>query len=163
MAYMYIARCRDGSYYTGSTDKDPEIRIWEHNNHEDLAARFTIKRRPIVLVYVETFERKDLAFAREKQVQGWSRAKKEALIEGRGSDLPGLSRGGDASTSSLPGLSRGGDASTSSASGRYGREDDASTSSANGRDVRGGDASTSSASGRVRVDDASTSSASGPG
>jgi len=118
MAYMYIARCRDGSYYTGSTDKDPEIRIWEHNNDEDLAARFTIKRRPIVLVYVESFERKDLAFVREKQVQGWSRAKKEALIEGRGCDLPGLSRGGDASTSSASGGDgRGGDASTSSASG----------------------------------------------
>ena len=121
MAYMYIARCRDGSYYTGSIDKDPEIRIWEHNNDEHLAARFTIKRRPIVLAYAECFDRIDMAFAREKQVQGWSRAKKEALIDGRGGDLPALSRSGrDASTSAATGqgVAEGShDASTGSATG----------------------------------------------
>jgi putative endonuclease len=93
---MYIARCRDGSYYTGSTEKDPEARVWEHNNDEALAARFTIKRRPVVLVHVEVFERIEAAFAREKQVQKWSRAKKEALIDGRFDDLVSLAR-------SLPG------------------------------------------------------------
>ncbi|HEX5857330.1 MAG TPA: GIY-YIG nuclease family protein [Microbacterium sp.] len=92
MPYMYIVRCRDGAYYTGSTLKDPEARVWEHNNDEDLAARFTIKRRPVVLVHVESFTRIDDAFAREKQVQRWSRAKKDALIDGRLGDLPGLAR-----------------------------------------------------------------------
>lgn len=92
MPFMYILRCRDGSYYTGSTDKDPELRLWEHNHDEHLAARYTIKRRPLVLVYLEEFERIDAAFAREKQVQRWSRAKKQALIDGRGHDLPALSR-----------------------------------------------------------------------
>ncbi|MGC5221995.1 GIY-YIG nuclease family protein [Micromonospora sp. DT81.3] len=104
MPYMYIVRCRDGAYYTGSTLKDPEARVWEHNHDEDYAARYTIKRRPVVLVYVESFARIDDAFRREKQVQKWSRAKKEALVEGRLDDLPGLSRaGGDASTGSATG------------------------------------------------------------
>ncbi len=102
MAYMYIARCRDGSYYVGSTVKDPEARIWEHNHDEDFAARYTIKRRPLTLVYAESFDRIDDAFRREKQVQGWSRAKKEALMDGRVDELPALAKGrqGDASAGS---------------------------------------------------------------
>ena len=92
MAFMYIVRCRDGSYYTGSTEKDPEARVWEHNHDEHLAARYTIKRRPVTLVYVEQFDRVDVAFCREKQVQNWSRAKKEALIAGRVDELEHLSR-----------------------------------------------------------------------
>jgi len=102
MPYMYMVRCRDGAYYTGSTLQDPEVRVWEHNNDEHYAARYTIKRRPVVLVYGEFFARIDDAFAREKQVQKWSRAKKEALIQGRLDDLPGLARSGrdDASRSS---------------------------------------------------------------
>ncbi|MDL9980561.1 GIY-YIG nuclease family protein [Microbacterium sp. ASV49] len=101
MPHVYILRCRDGSYYTGSTDKDPEIRVWEHNNDEHLAARYTIKRRPVVLVYLEEFEQISAAFAREKQVQNWSRAKKEALIEERGHDLPRLARSGPAASAKL--------------------------------------------------------------
>jgi putative endonuclease len=92
MAWTYILRCRDGSYYTGSTDKALEARVWEHNHDDARAANFTRKRRPVVLVYAEEFGRIEDAFHREKQLQGWSRAKKEALIQGRGADLPGLSR-----------------------------------------------------------------------
>jgi len=92
MAWAYILRCRDGSYYTGSTDKELEARIWEHNHDDVLAANFTRKRRPVELVYAESFGRIEDAFCREKQLQGWSRAKKEALIQGRGQDLPALSR-----------------------------------------------------------------------
>ena len=92
MAWMYILRCSDGSYYTGSTDKDVEARVWEHNHDDVLSARFTRERRPVTLVYAEVHDRVDTAFAREKQVQGWSRAKKEALIEDRWEDLPELSR-----------------------------------------------------------------------
>lgn len=103
MAWTYILRCRDGSFYTGSTNGDLEARVWEHNHDEQWAARFTIKRRPLVLVYAEQFKTIDAAFYREKQLQGWSRAKKIALIEGRGAELPTLSRSkssSDASTSS---------------------------------------------------------------
>jgi putative endonuclease len=43
-------------------------------------------------VYCEEYERIADAFAREKQVQGWSHKKKQALIEGRYDDLPGLAK-----------------------------------------------------------------------
>jgi putative endonuclease len=75
--YMYILRCVDDSYYTGST-KNMMIRLWQHQN--GLGAKHTAKRLPVELVYVEVFDRIDEAFWREKQVQGWSRKKKEALM-----------------------------------------------------------------------------------
>ncbi len=76
---MYILECSDGSYYTGST-KDLERRIKQHENGE--GANHTKKRLPVKLVYFEEFTRIDWAFNREKQVQGWSRKKKEALMNG---------------------------------------------------------------------------------
>ena len=77
MPYMYILECADGSYYTGST-RDLERRLWEHQN--GLGANHTSKRLPVRLVYCEECDRVDDAFYREKQVQGWSRKKKEALM-----------------------------------------------------------------------------------
>lgn len=77
MPYMYILECADGSYYTGST-KDLERRLWEHQN--GLGANHTAKRLPVKLVFCEECDRIDDAFYREKQVQGWSRKKKEALM-----------------------------------------------------------------------------------
>ncbi|CAH0259850.1 hypothetical protein SRABI76_03459 [Microbacterium oxydans] len=102
MAWTYILRCSDGSFYTGSTNGELDSRVWQHNHDDAFAANFTRKRRPVVLVYVERFDTVDAAFFREKQLQGWSRAKKIALIEERGHDLPELSkaRGRDASTGS---------------------------------------------------------------
>jgi putative endonuclease len=85
--YMYILECADGSYYTGST-RDLSRRIEEHKN--GTGANYTRDHRPVKLVYYEAYMRIDWAFYREKQVQGWSRAKKRALIEGRFSDLPNL-------------------------------------------------------------------------
>ena len=77
--YVYILECNDGSYYTGSTI-DIEKRIAEHN--EGQGANHTKKRWPVSLVYLEEFQRIDDAFNREKQIQGWSRKKKEALMKG---------------------------------------------------------------------------------
>jgi putative endonuclease len=77
MAYIYILECADGSYYTGST-KDLDRRLWQHQN--GLGANHTAKRLPVKLVYCEFFERVADAFEREKQVQGWSRKKKQALM-----------------------------------------------------------------------------------
>ncbi|MDX2399995.1 GIY-YIG nuclease family protein [Microbacterium algeriense] len=101
MAWTYILRCNNGSFYTGSTNGDLEARVWEHNHDDQLAANFT-RRRPVVLVHAEHFDTVDAAFFREKQIQGWSRRKKLALIEDRAEDLPDLSKPsvGDASTSS---------------------------------------------------------------
>jgi len=89
MAWVYIVECADKSYYTGSTI-DLERRLWEHN--EGIGANFTRKKRPVRLVFAEESESVELAFLREKQIQGWSRAKKRALIEARWDDLPKLSQ-----------------------------------------------------------------------
>jgi putative endonuclease len=74
---MYIFECADGSYYAGSTI-NLELRLTQHQNGE--GANHTKKRLPVKLVYIEEYQRIDEAFYREKQVQGWSRKKKEALI-----------------------------------------------------------------------------------
>ncbi|MBZ0106323.1 MAG: GIY-YIG nuclease family protein [Sulfuricella denitrificans] len=79
MPYMYILECADGSYYTGST-WDMEKRLWEHQNGQ--GANHTAKHLPVKLVYVEEGDRIEDAFRREKQIQGWSRKKKQALIAG---------------------------------------------------------------------------------
>ena len=89
MAHVYILKCNDGSYYVGSTI-DLERRLSQHNSGE--GAAYTRRRRPVVLMWAQQIDRIDTAFALEKQIQGWSRAKREALIEGRLQDLPALSR-----------------------------------------------------------------------
>ena len=86
---MYILRCSDDSYYTGST-KNLEKRLWEHQS--GLGTNHTKKRLPVKLVYYEEYDRVDEAFYREKQVQGWSRKKKEALINREFEKLPGLAK-----------------------------------------------------------------------
>jgi type I site-specific restriction endonuclease len=77
--YTYILHCSDNSFYTGSTT-DLKRRIEEHKSGQ--GAKFTKEHFPIKLVYYEAFERIDKAFEREKQIQGWSRTKKIALIKG---------------------------------------------------------------------------------
>jgi putative endonuclease len=79
MAWMYILQCADRSYYVGSTVA-LEQRLWQHQQGE--GSKYTACRLPVELVYSEEFPRIDEAFQREKQVQGWSRAKKEALFRG---------------------------------------------------------------------------------
>jgi len=85
--YMYILLCADGSYYTGSTT-NLELRLAQHQAGE--GANHTKKRLPVELIYYEEFSRVDLAFDREKQVQGWNRKKKKALINGEVHLLPEL-------------------------------------------------------------------------
>jgi putative endonuclease len=86
--YVYPLLCSDGSYYTGST-VDLELRVIQHQHGK--GANHTKARLPVQLVYYEEFQRIDEAFYREKQVQGWSRAKKEALIKNNQNLLPLLS------------------------------------------------------------------------
>ena len=86
--WMYILECADGSYYTGSTN-NLKLRLAQHQAGE--GAKHTKKRLPVTLVYVEEYERIDQAFFREKQVQGWSRKKKEALINAQTEKLSELS------------------------------------------------------------------------
>lgn len=86
--FVYILECSDGSYYTGSTI-DIEVRVKQHQDGR--GANYTKKRLPVKLVFLEEFQRIDDAFYREKQLQGWSRVKKEALINGEFNKLPNLS------------------------------------------------------------------------
>ncbi|WP_051479115.1 GIY-YIG nuclease family protein [Arthrobacter sp. H5] len=81
---MYILICADGSFYVGST-MDLERRLNEHQAGE--GAQYTFRRLPVQLAYCEEYERVTDAFAREKQVQNWSRAKRIALIEGRADQI----------------------------------------------------------------------------
>ncbi|MBK9479828.1 MAG: GIY-YIG nuclease family protein [Bacteroidetes bacterium] len=77
--FTYILECSDKSYYTGITN-DIDRRLAEHNEGENPIA-YTFSRRPVKLVYVEQFLQPDQAIEFEKQIKGWSRKKKEALIE----------------------------------------------------------------------------------
>jgi putative endonuclease len=89
MPYVYILRCSDNSYYVGST-RNLERRMNEHAS--GLGAAYTRRRLPIELVFAEEYEHVHEAYEREKQIQGWSRKKREALIARRFGGLPGLSR-----------------------------------------------------------------------
>ena len=86
---MYILKCANHKFYTGST-KNLERRLNQHQSGQ--GANFTKKHLPVELVYSETFERIDWAFYREKQIQGWSHKKKEALINGDLEKLRELSK-----------------------------------------------------------------------
>ena len=87
--HVYILRCRDGKYYTGHTD-NLELRIAEHQAGR--GADFTARRRPVELVWAQDFPTRHEALASERQIKGWSRAKKEALIRGDWEDLSMLAR-----------------------------------------------------------------------
>jgi putative endonuclease len=90
MAWTYILKCADDSYYVGSTTN---LVARFHQHSTGVGAVYTRSRRPVELVWAWEFERVTHAFALEKQVQNWSRAKREALIAGRFDDLPALARG----------------------------------------------------------------------
>jgi len=88
--YVYILICNDKSYYTGVTS-NLDKRIWEHQEGL-IKSCYTHGRRPAKLVFQTEFNHVRDALSAEKQIKGWSRKKKEALIQGRFDDLPKLSR-----------------------------------------------------------------------
>ncbi len=90
-AYMYILECADGSFYVGST-RDVAARFDQHNS--GLGAEYTRTRRPVELVYAAEFETIQEAYAAERKVHGWGRAKRRALIAGRFDLLHTLSKRG---------------------------------------------------------------------
>jgi putative endonuclease len=89
MPYVYILECADSSFYTGST-WNLEKRLYEHES--GMGAIHTKSRLPIKLVFCEEYDRVGEAYAREKQIQGWSRRKKQALIDGNYENLVKFSR-----------------------------------------------------------------------
>lgn len=77
MNYTYIVRCNDGTYYTGWTN-DIEKRVKTHN--EGKGAKYTKTRRPVTLVYYESFQTKEEAMRREWEIKQMKRGDKEKLM-----------------------------------------------------------------------------------
>jgi len=88
-AFTYMLRCADGSFYVGST-RALELRLHQHQIGE--GAEYTRRRRPVELVWHEEHEHVGAAFAREKQIQKWGRAKRLALIRQDYASLPTLAK-----------------------------------------------------------------------
>ena len=89
--YVYMVRCADDSFYVGSaTGEDLAPRIERHNAGS--YPGYTFKRRPVVLVWSEHFERITDGIAVERQIKGWGRAKKEALIRSDWATISRLAR-----------------------------------------------------------------------
>jgi tRNA/rRNA methyltransferase len=86
--YAYLLRCADGHHYAGHTD-DLDAGIAQHQAG---AIPYTQKRRPVSLVWSGRFPERDQAFAAQRRIKGWSRAKKEALIRGDREALSALSK-----------------------------------------------------------------------
>jgi len=89
--FAYMLRCSDGSYYVGSTRASLEQRISQHNLGH--FGGYTAKRRPVTLVFQQDFQRITDAIAAERQLKGWSRAKKDALIRGDYDTIKALADG----------------------------------------------------------------------
>ena len=87
--WTYMLRCADGKYYAGHTD-NLEVRIGQHQS--GLLGGYTLHRRPVELVWSEYFQTRYEALAAERQIKGWSRAKKEALIAGDWDTISRLAR-----------------------------------------------------------------------
>ena len=88
--WVYILRCADNSYYTGHTD-NLDRRIHEHQSGA-IAGCYTHKRRPLQLVFSQDFPTREEALASEQQIKGWSRKKKESMMNGDWAEVSRLAR-----------------------------------------------------------------------
>jgi predicted GIY-YIG superfamily endonuclease len=95
--WIYMLRCADASYYVGHTD-NLEKRIAEHQS--GAVSGYTQSRRPVNVMYSEALSSRVEALERERQIKGWSRAKKEALIKSDWEELSRLATRRRPSTSS---------------------------------------------------------------
>jgi putative endonuclease len=103
--FVYILECADGSFYTGVTN-NLDRRIAEHQEGDDPKA-YTFSRRPVKLVYFEDHSDPHYAIDREKQIKGWSRKKKIAMIKGEWDKLPELSKSKSNSSNAIARTSTG--------------------------------------------------------
>ena len=90
ISYIYILKCADDSYYTGVTS-NLEQRMYQHYSAY-FPDCYTASRRPVELVFYAEFTNIRYAIDKEKQIKKWSRAKKEALINGDYDELPNLAK-----------------------------------------------------------------------
>ena len=88
--WVYILKCADGSYYTGHTD-NLEKRIGEHRS--GAFGGYTSTRLPVELVFSQDFSSREEALASERQIKGWSRKKKEAMMRGDWDEVSRLAKG----------------------------------------------------------------------
>jgi putative endonuclease len=96
MFWVYILRCADGSYYTGHTD-NLEIRIGQHQMGE--CAGYTATRLPVALVWTQEIAAREEALSAERQIKGWSRKKKEAMMRGDWAEVSCLAKSKSAHSS----------------------------------------------------------------
>ena len=87
--HTYILRCNDGSYYTGHSENF-ELRIAQHQAGG--TGGHTAVRRPVTLVWSDSFPTREEALSAERRIKGWTRAKKEALIRGDWEEIRRLSK-----------------------------------------------------------------------
>jgi predicted GIY-YIG superfamily endonuclease len=87
--YAYMLHCNGGYFYGGHTD-DLDARLWQHER--GVIPGFTPDHLPVKLVWNESFPTRDEAFAAERRVKGWSRAKKMALIRGDWDEISRLAK-----------------------------------------------------------------------
>jgi predicted GIY-YIG superfamily endonuclease len=87
--WVYILKCSDESFYVGHTD-ELEKRIAEHET--GATEGYTKSRRPVTIIYTADFSTREDALSFERQIKGWSRKKKEALIKGDWDEVKRLAR-----------------------------------------------------------------------
>ena len=88
--WVYILKCSDNSYYTGHTDK-LEQRIAQHHARA-FASCYTATRLPVELVFAQAFSTREEALQSEQQIKGWSRKKKEAMMQGDWAEVSRLAQ-----------------------------------------------------------------------
>ena len=92
--WVYILRCSDGNYYTGHSD-DLERRIAQHVAGA-IPSCYTFGRRPLECAFAQEFSTREEALSSERQIKGWSRKKKEAMIRGDWVEVSRLARSSSA-------------------------------------------------------------------
>ena len=88
--WVYVLCCADGSYYVGQTH-DLRKRVAEHTR--GAGGGYTSARRPVTLVHSQEFASREDAIAREGQIKGWSRKKKEVLMRRDRTKVEPLAKG----------------------------------------------------------------------
>ena len=88
--YVYILKCRDGSYYTGHTD-NIQLRM-AHYQQGTFPKCYTASRLPVELVFTQQFPTREEALASERRIKGWSRKKKEAMMRGDWNEVSRLAQ-----------------------------------------------------------------------
>ncbi|RMA58886.1 GIY-YIG nuclease family protein [Ulvibacter antarcticus] len=88
--YVYILKCSDNRYYTGFTSNLSK-RFEEHQTGK-YKGSYTCNRRPLILSFYTEFTNPSIAIETEKQIKNWSKAKKEALINGAYDELVNLAK-----------------------------------------------------------------------